>query len=104
MNQYEVLIAIDTRGKEESVKDIIERLEREMRAEGAQVEQVQRLERRELAYKHNHMTHAYYVNFVFRGEPELIDKLRGKFHFDEDVALAQFIRIRKPSSKNLKAA
>lgn len=99
-----MLIAIDTRGKEESVKEIIDRLEKEMRAEGAQVEQIQRLERRELAYEHDHMTHAYFVNFVFRGEPTVVDKLRAKYRLDEDVALFQFIRVRKPKSNSLKAA
>ncbi len=52
--RYEALLALDTRGKEESIKDIIDRLEKEFKAEGAEIEQVQRLERREFSYEHDH--------------------------------------------------
>lgn len=92
-NRYESLIALDTRGKEETAKDIIERLEKEFVAEGAVVEQAQRLERRELSYEHNHMKQAYFVNFVFAAEPAVIDKIRAKFKLDPEVSLQQFIRL-----------
>ncbi len=91
--RYEALLALDTRGKEEGAKDIIERLEKEFVAEGARVEQIQRLERRELAYPHNHMTSAYYVNFVIETEPKTIEKLRSKFKLDKDVALQNYIAL-----------
>lgn len=89
--RYEALLALDTRGKEESVKDIIDRLEKEFKAEGAGVEQVQRLEKRELAFPHAHMKSAYFVNIIFEAEPALIEKLRAKFKLDEDVALQNFM-------------
>ena len=94
-NRYEALIALDTRGKEDTAKDIIDRLEKEITAEGANVEQIQRIERKELAYEHNHMKHAYFVNFVFVAAPDIIDRLRAKFKLDDEVALAQFIRVDK---------
>ena len=49
--RYEAFLALSTRGKEESVKEIIERLEKTFAAEGAAIEQVQRFEKRELAYE-----------------------------------------------------
>lgn len=94
-NRYEALIALDTRGKEETAKDIIDRLEKEFTAEGAAIEQTQRLERRELSYEHDHMKHAYFVNIIFSGESSIIDRLRAKVKLDEEIALAQFIRIAK---------
>jgi hypothetical protein len=48
-NRYEILLALSATGKEDTNKDIVERLEKVLAAEGAQVEQVQRLERREFA-------------------------------------------------------
>ena len=48
--RYEALLALFTRGKEESVKEINERLEKTFAAEGAAIEQVQRFEKRELAH------------------------------------------------------
>lgn len=89
--RYEALLALDTRGKEESAKEIIERIEKELTAEGATVEQVQRLERKEFAYEHNHLKSAYFVNFVIAAEPALIDKLRAKFKLDTDVTLQKYL-------------
>ena len=51
--RYESLVALDTRGKEDTAKDMIERLEKEFAAEGAVIEQAQRLERREFSYPHD---------------------------------------------------
>lgn len=92
-NRYEALLALDTRGKEDTAKDIIERLEKLLTGEGCTLEQTQRLERRELAYEHDHMKQAYFVNFVFSAASDVIDRLRARFKLDEEVALAQFIRL-----------
>jgi ribosomal protein S6 len=89
--RYELLLALDTRGKEDTSKDIIERIEKELAAEGADVEQVQRLEKRELAYEHNHINAAYFVNFVLAIDASKLDRLRGKFKLDEEIALYNFI-------------
>lgn len=92
-NRYEALLALDLQGKEEAAKDIIERLEKEFAAEGAEVEQTQRLERRELAYEHNHSKSAYFVNLVFSADSSLIEKLRTKLKTDEDISLQQIMRL-----------
>lgn len=89
--RYEVLLALDTQGKEDSAKDIIERLEKGFSEEGADVEQVQRLERRELSYEHNHINAAYFVNFVIEIDASKLDRLRGKFKLDPEVSLYNFI-------------
>jgi len=93
--RYEVLLALNTRGREESVKEIIERLEKLFKAEGAEIEQVQRLEKRELAYEHQHQATAYFVNFIFEANPQLIEKLRTKLKLDEDVAIQNYLVLPK---------
>ncbi len=95
--QYEALFALDTRGKEESAKEIIERIEKDLAAGGASVEQTQRLEKRELAYEHNHLKQAYYVNFVIETEPSNIVKLKEKFKLDADVMLQNYLVV--PAAK-----
>ena len=69
--RYEALLALSTRGKEESVKEIIERLEKTIAAEGATIEQVQRFEKRDLAYPLRHLNSAYFVNFIFEADSQL---------------------------------
>jgi small subunit ribosomal protein S6 len=99
-NRYECLLALDTRGREDSVKEIIERLESEFAKEGANVEQVQKIDKRPLAYTPHHIESAYYVNFIFQAEPDLINKLRGKFKLDPIVYLQHYQKLpTKPASK-----
>ncbi|HEY8900739.1 MAG TPA: 30S ribosomal protein S6 [Chthoniobacterales bacterium] len=95
--RYEALLVLNTRGKEDSAKDIIERLEKDFAAEGVTVEQVQRLERREFAYEHNHQKSGYYVNFIIETDPVTLEKLRGKFKLDADVTLQNYLVL--PAAK-----
>jgi small subunit ribosomal protein S6 len=92
-NRYECLLVVDTRGQEDSVKEIIERLEAEFAKEGATVEQVQKMDKRPLAYSPRHIDSAYYVNFIFEADPTLITKLRGKFKLDPIIFLQHYQRL-----------
>ncbi|MEI8313122.1 MAG: 30S ribosomal protein S6 [Verrucomicrobiota bacterium] len=102
MKRYEALIALDTRGKEDTAKETIERLEKVIAAEGAVIEQVQRLEKRELAYESHHTKSAYFVNFIFAADPAVIDKLQKKLKLDEDVMLQNYLQL--PAKKKAVAA
>ena len=105
-NRYEILLALNAAGKEETNKDLIERLEKTLAAEGAQVEQVQRLERREFAYPHDKLKGAYFVNFVVTAAPDAVSKIRTKLTLDDEVVLQNYLRkgVVKPSGKARKAA
>ena len=67
-NRYEGLLVLDTQGREDTVKDVIERLEKDFKKEGADIEQVQKMDRRQFAYTAGKLDSGYYVNFVFHGE------------------------------------
>lgn len=105
-NRYEILLALNAAGKEETNKDLIERLEKAVSSEGAQIEQVQRLERREFAYPHDKLKGAYFVNFVLTAEPSAISKIRTKLTLDEEVVLQNYLRkgTLKATGKARKAA
>src|SRR5580692_12107360 len=92
-NRYECLMALDTKGQEDSVKEIVERLEAEFVKEGATVEQVQKMDKRQLAYAPSNVESAYYVNFIFEADPSLIVKLRGKFKLDPIVFLQHYQKL-----------
>lgn len=98
-NRYEALLALDMRGKEDAAKEVIERLEKDFSAEGADIEQVQRIERRELAYEHRHMKTAYFVNVVFAADADTPSKLRAKLKLDEDVTFHQIVRLSSTAPK-----
>ena len=92
-HRYECLMAIDSRGQEDSVKEIIERLEADFVKEGAQIEQVQKMDKRPLAYSPRHIDSAYYANFIFEADPSLITKLRNKFKLDPIVFLQHYQQL-----------
>ena len=101
-NRYEVLLVLNTQGKEETAHDIVERLESEFKKEGAEVEQVQKMDKRQFSYVAGALDSGFYVNFVFHADPQLITKLRSKFELDPEVyRQAEKKEPRKLSGKKL---
>jgi small subunit ribosomal protein S6 len=102
-NRYEALIVLNTQGKEDSVKEIVDRLEAEFQKEGAEIEQVQKMDKRPFAYVAGPLDAGFYVNFVFHADPQLITKLRSKFKLDPEVYRQTFQRLRSKSEKKERA-
>jgi small subunit ribosomal protein S6 len=98
-NRYEALLVLNTQGREDSVKEIIDRLESEFQKEGAQIEQVQKMEKREFSYVAGPLDSGFYVNFVFNADPQLITKLRSKFKLDPEVYRQNYQRLREKKEK-----
>jgi small subunit ribosomal protein S6 len=102
-NRYEALIVLNTQGKEDTVKDIVDRLESEFQKEGAQVELVQKMDKRQFAYVAGPLDAGFYVNFVFQADPQLITKLRSKFKLDPEIYRQHFQRLRDKKVKKERA-
>src|SRR3989449_11783972 len=83
--RYEALLVLNAQGKEETVREIIDRLESEFQKEGAEIEQVQKMDKRQFSYVAGPLDSGYYVNFIFQADPQLITKLRAKFKLDPEV-------------------
>lgn len=99
-NRYEALIVLNTQGREDSVKEIVDRLESEFQKEGADIELVQKMDKRPFSYVAGPLDAGFYVNFVFQADPQLITKLRAKFKLDPEVYRQTFQRLRtKPAKK-----
>ncbi|MEY2493380.1 MAG: small subunit ribosomal protein [Verrucomicrobiota bacterium] len=99
MNRYEALLVLNTQGKDDTVKDVVDRLESEFEKEGAKIEQVQKMDKRQFAYQAGELDSGFYVNFVFNADPQLISKLRSKFKLDPEVYRQHYQRL-KPKSEN----
>ena len=98
-NRYEALLVLNTQGKEDTVKDIVERLESEFKKEGAEVEQVQKMDKRPFSYAAGALDSGFYVNFVFHAEPDLVTKLKSKFKLDPEVYRQHYQRLRPKTEK-----
>jgi small subunit ribosomal protein S6 len=84
-NRYEALLVLSTKGGDENVKETVERLEGEFKKEGAKIESIQKMDRRQFSYVAGKLDSGYYVNFIFEAEAAVIDKLRTKFKLDGEV-------------------
>src|SRR5207237_8138788 len=98
-NRYEVLLVLNTQGKEETAHDIVERLESEFKKEGAEVEQVQKMDKRQFSYVAGSLDSGYYVNFVFVADPGVIAKLQAKFKLDPEVYRQDYERLPEKKEK-----
>ena len=98
-NRYEALLVLNTQGREDNIKEIVDRLESEFQKEGAEIEQVQKMERRPFSYVGGPLDSGFYVNFVFHADPQLITKLRSKFELDPEVYRQHYQRLREKKEK-----
>jgi len=100
--RYEALLVLNAQGKEDSVREIIERLESEFQKEGAQMEQVQKMDKRQFSYMAGPLDAGYYVNFVFNADPAVIAKLLAKFKLDPEVYRQNYERLPEKKDKPAK--
>ena len=82
---YEAMIVLDTKGKEDSVENLISQLSREFEQSGAKLKQVDNLGKKKFPYAPRHVESGWYVNFMFEAEPNSVDKLQAKFKLNESI-------------------
>lgn len=86
MKRYEGLFILDTAGKEEGVKDTIDKIAAEVASLGAKVETIQKMDKKafsRVADKKN--SAGFYVNIIFESEPGVIEQLKHRFAMHPDV-------------------
>jgi ribosomal protein S6 len=86
MKRYEGLFILNTAGKEEAVKDTLDKVEAEIVAAGGKVETVQKMERKSFARvaDKKHIA-GFYANVIFNGTPALVSQLRTKFALNQEI-------------------
>ncbi len=86
MKRYEGLFILNTAGKEDGIKDALDKISADIAAAGGKVETVQKMDRKTYARvadkKH---TSGYYANVIFNAAPAAIAALRSKFALNEEV-------------------
>jgi small subunit ribosomal protein S6 len=102
MNRYEALLVLNAQGKEDTVREVIDRVESEFQKEGAQIEQVQKMDKRQFSYVAGSLDSGYYVNFIFSADPQLVGKLRAKFKLDPEVYRQNYQRLAEKKEKPAK--
>lgn len=73
--------------------DLVTRITKEIESEGAKVEKIDNMGRKEFAYTPRKINGAHYVTYTISGGPECITKIKAKLALNESVYLNQFNRV-----------
>jgi ribosomal protein S6 len=97
MKRYEGLFILNTAGKEEGIKDTIDKISAEIATAGGNVETVQKMDKRNFARVANKKYNSgYYVNVIFSSEPTTLTQLHNRFALNEEVFRVMFTRAPEP--------
>lgn len=91
--KYQGLIVLNTKSHEGSVDDLVNSVSKELQAEGAKLEKISQLGRRQFAYNARHLEAGHYVNYVFQGAPEIITQIQARLRLNGHVHLQHFQRL-----------
>ena len=99
MKKYEGLFILNTAGKEDNVKELIDKLSEEITSTGGKVETVQKMDKRQFSrVADKKFNSGFYVNFIFETAPENIAQLNTKLALNEDVFRVMFSEAPAPKA------
>ena len=99
MKRYEGLFILNTAGKEEGVKDALDKISTEITQAGGKVETVQKMEKKGFArIADKRSTSGFYANVIFSAAPATVAALQTKFKLNEDVFRVLFTQAAEPAT------
>jgi ribosomal protein S6 len=91
MKRYEGLFVLNTAGKEDSIKDAIDKISNEISSTGGKVETVQKMDKKSFSrVADKKFSSGFYVNIVFENTPAGVNQLRNRFVNNEEVFRVMF--------------
>ena len=86
MKRYEGLFILETAGKEEGIKDAIDKISTEITSAGGKVETVQKMDKKNFTRvadkKHSS---GFYVNVIFESEPSALEQLKHRLAMNTEI-------------------
>jgi small subunit ribosomal protein S6 len=99
MKKYEGLFILNLAGREEGVKDALDKISNDITATGGKIETVQKMERKAFARVADKRHSAgYYANVIFDATPDVVAKLQSKFSLNEEVFRVLFTLAPAPKA------
>ncbi len=91
MKKYEGLFILNTAGKEEGVKEVIDVISSEITSAGGKVETVQKMDKRPFSrIADKKYTAGFYVNVIFEAEPKSLAGLKARFGLNDEIFRVMF--------------
>ena len=99
MKRYEGLFILSTAGKEDSVKEMVDKISADIVTAGGKVETVQKMDKRSFVRVANRKhTSGYYVNVIFESGPAAVNQLRTRFALNEEIFRVLFTQAPAPKA------
>lgn len=99
MKRYEGLFILNTAAKEDGIKDVIDKISKEIEAAGGKVETTQKMDKKAFSRvadkKHSS---GFYLNVIFEGAPTTLTTLHRRFAMNEDVFRVLFSSAPTPKA------
>jgi ribosomal protein S6 len=97
VKRYEGLFILDTAGKEETLKDTIDKISSEITAQGGKVETVQKMDKRSfMRVANKRHSSGFYVNVIFESEPAALEQLKRRFSMNDEIFRVIFTNAPEP--------
>lgn len=97
MKRYEGLFILNLAGKEEGLKEAVDKVTAEIGANGGKVETVQKMDRKQFArVADRRVQSGFYVNVIFEARPQSLAGLRERFRHADDVFRVTFTQRDNP--------
>lgn len=104
MKKYEGLFILNTAGKEEGVKELVDKISNEITTAGGKVENVQKMDKRAFSRVTDKKVPAgFYVNVIFEAAPASVTSIRTKLSLHEDLYRAIITEAAEPKAAPLAA-
>ncbi len=92
MKRYEGLFILNISGKEDGVKETIDKVSEEIAASGGKIETVQKMDKRPFArISSKRVTSGFYVNVIFQTRSTALRQLKSRFAQNEEVYRVIFV-------------
>ena len=86
MKKYEGLFILNTAGKEEGIKETIDKISADIAAAGGKVETVQKMDKRPFSrVADKRFSSGFYVNVIFEAIPASLAQLRSRFGLNGEI-------------------
>ena len=97
MKRYEGLFILNTSGKEESIKEALDKVSNEISTAGGKIETVQKMEKKSFArIADKRFASGFYANVIFSSTPAIIGALQKKFALNEEIFRVIFTASPEP--------
>jgi ribosomal protein S6 len=97
VKRYEGLFILETSGKEEGIKDSIDKISAEITSLGGKVETVQKMEKRSFSRVANKRHPAgFYVNIIFESQPGTLEQLKHRLAMNSEIFRVLFTNSPPP--------